>query len=642
MAYTATSELGRLAAACGVATRYQNWAHQPVEVGERTVIEVLAAMGVDASDPPAVRRELHGRQAAARELPTTLVVRAGRPQRLRVSAPGAADLYAEGGGQLPAQRAGDVLDLPGMPAGVYRLQVADGDRSRESTVLVAPDRPAPAVRHRWGWMLQLYAMRSERSAGIGDYADLADFARWSASTGASVLLVNPLHAFTPAAPIENSPYYPSSRRFRSPLYLRIDQLASPPGPDSHQIDRDTIWTAKRAALWARWPDADRQALAEFRAEQGQALTDFATFCALAETHGRDWRHWPQRLRDPRTADADRDLVDFHAWLQLLCDQQLAAVAEAGLPVGVVHDLAVGVDPAGADAWAMQDVLVPDVTVGAPPDSFNQLGQDWGLPPWHPQRLAEAGYAPFREMIRSVLRHAGGIRVDHVMGLSRLWWVPKGNTPDRGSYVSYHLDAMLAVLAIEADRAGAVVVGEDLGTVEDSVRDGLAAAGVLGSDVVWFARDEVTGDFVPPQRWRTLAMASISTHDLPTVAGWLADEPVRVRAQLGQLTVPVEQERERMAAERENLIRLLRELGYDDDVGLALHRMLLTSPALFALVSPYDVVGDLRQPNLPGTRDEYPNWRLPLADGSGRAVTLQELVNRPDVARVIELMAPRAG
>ena len=368
------------------------------------------------------------------------------------------------------------------------------------------------------------------------------------------------------------------------------------------------------------------------------------FCALAEVHGTPWQTWPEALRHPASPAVTEvaaqlaDRVAVWCWVQLLVDEQLAGLG-AGMAVGVVHDLAVGVDAGGADAWALQDALALTTTVGAPPDLFNQQGQDWGLPPWRPDRLAELGYAPYRDLVRGVLRHAGGLRIDHVMGLFRLWWVPAGAGAAQGTYVSYDADAMLGVLALEAVRAGALVVGEDLGTVEDRVGTALAAAGVLGSAVLWFETDD--DGHLPPSRWRELAMASVTTHDLPTAAGFLAEEHVRVRDELGQLGMPVEQERERVRAEREDLLAMLGREGLLEaaggDVPLAMHAALAASPCRVVLAALGDAVGDLRQPNLPGTVDEYPNWRLPVADAAGHPLTLEQVLAHPGVARLATLL-----
>ncbi len=399
-------------------------------------------------------------------------------------------------------------------------------------------------------------------------------------------------------------------------------LAPDPEPADDLLDHDAVWDAKRQALELLRPFAAPDEDPDLEAEPD--LAAFATFSALAERHGADWREWPEELRDP-TSDAvarsRADLADrvaFHAWLQHLCREQLDtardAAHDAGMAVGLVHDLPVGVHPGGADAWALQDVFASDVRVGCPADAFNPLGQDWGLPPWRPDRLLETGYAPFRDVVRSVLRHGDGIRVDHVAGLWRLWWIPPGEPAHRGAYVHYDADVMLAVLLLEATRAGAVVVGEDLGTVEDVVTTTMHERGLLSSAVLWFERDwDAPGQpHVPPRAWEPETMASISTHDLPTVEGWLRDERIRVQADLDLLGEPVEDALATAASDREALLALLREEGIDtDDLLVALHAVIAPAASRLVLSSPADAVGQVRQPNLPGTVDEYPNWRVRL-------------------------------
>jgi 4-alpha-glucanotransferase len=645
--------LAELAAAHGVATSYQDAQRQLAHVDDDVVIAVLGQLGVAASTPDQVRHELTAARARHAELPPTIVVRAGEARMLTVTVDG--ELRLEDG-QVRSVR-GDVLPAD-LPMGWHELRVGD----RRATVVVVPNR-MPEPPRTWGWMVQLYALRSGESWSMGDLADLRELVRWSGDTvAAGAVLVNPLHAPTPVLPVEASPYAPSSRRFASPLYLRVEDTDAyrrcpaavrrevdalrPPSGD--RIDYDRVWSAKRAALeLLRHHDST-----PVGSPDDPALRDFATFCALAEQHGPSWRKWPAELRSPRTPEVARERdrlverVDFHAWLQRLCDEQLDAVrdAAAGLPVGVVHDLAVGVSPDGADAWALQDVLAVDCSVGAPPDAFSQQGQDWQLPPWHPRRLAEAGYRPFRDVVRTALRHGGGLRVDHVAGLWRLWWVPQGEPPSRGAYVYYDAEAMLGVLALEAYRAGAVVVGEDLGTIPPEVGEGLRERAALGSAVLWFQyaeddeSDEQPPKLLPPARWPRNVAASVSTHDLPTAAGFLRGEHVRTRAELGLLTAPVEEERARAAAERDRLLQLLRDEGLIDpdtepsepEVIVAMHRALARTPCLLRLVSPYDVLGEPRQPNLPGTVDQYPNWRLPLA------ASLAEFQRDPRVARVAGL------
>jgi 4-alpha-glucanotransferase len=617
------SDLVALADACGVATRYENSDQLEVEVDADVVIAVLAQFGVDATSPEAIRRELavilENRANAA--LPPTLVLRAGASHEIG----GPAVIHLEDGTSLDV----DGLIPAGLPLGWHRVVTAEQD----VTLAVVPQR-LPEVPAAWGWMLQLYALHSAGSWGMGDFADLATMARRSAAElDVGVLLVNPVQAISPAHPVERSPYSPSSRRFANPLYLRVEATAAfenadeqtraqvralQPAPGAELIDYDAVWDAKHAALELLWP-FHREPV-----ELDAALRDFATYCALSEVHGADWREWPEPLRDPASAEVTAardelaDRVNFHGWLQELCRIQLdgarAAARDAGMSVGVVHDLPVGVHPGGADTWALRDVFASQVTVGAPPDAFNQQGQDWNLPPWRPDKLAELGYAPFRDVVRGVLRHADGIRIDHVAGMWRLWWIPPGEPPGRGTYVHYDAEAMLGVLTLEAHRAGAVVVGEDLGTVEEEVTKTMHERGLLSSAVLWFQRDwdAPAQPFIRPDEWEPATMASISTHDLPTVPGWLEAEHVRVRAELGLLDGPPGPEYEAAKAEREALVALIRQEGIPtDDLVVALHALLASAASRLVLTSPADVLGERRQPNLPGTIDQYPNWRIPL-------------------------------
>ncbi|MGE2729625.1 4-alpha-glucanotransferase [Mycolicibacterium vaccae] len=650
----APDDLRRLAAAHGVATSYRNERREPVDVDADVVVRVLGLLDVQAgtaAERGAELAKLADRDRAGVLAPTVAVRLTGQSLPL----PGAVALTSEDGIQS------EVADeVPGdLAPGWYRIHTRDG---QESTLVAAPDQVPPAPT-TWGWMLQLYALRSARSWGIGDLGDLAEFVKWTASEhGAGAVLLNPLHAPGPTHPVQPSPYTPSSRRFANPLALRIEDLdayrrAAPDiraevdalrvSPTTERIDHDLVWAAKRAALELLWRAEGRpDPLADTSASAG--LRDFATYCALAERHGGRWSRWPEPLRDvagTAVASARRELAPrlaFHAWVQQRCAEQLAAVREAahdaGMPLGVLHDLAVGVDADGADAWALADVLASGVSVGAPPDNFTPRGQDWGLPPWRPDRLAATGYAALRDMLRAVLSHADGLRIDHVAGLWRLWWIPPGDTPDRGTYVHYDADTMLAVLALEAHRAGATVVGEDLGTVEPEVTQALASNEMLGCAVSWFTRDQsAPGEpLLPSAQWPSRAAASLSTHDLPTAAGFLRGEHVRARADLGLLDdVPAEQAN--ADKERDEWLALLRSEGVlpasdggepdETAIILAMHRFLAATPSRLKLISPYDVVGEIRQPNLPGTVDEYPNWRLPLP------MSLEQFRSDPRVAEI---------
>jgi 4-alpha-glucanotransferase len=419
-----------------------------------------------------------------------------------------------------------------------------------------------------------------------------------------------------------------------------------------RIDRDVAWAAKQDALRLvyavpRSPGRDL-AYRAYRRREGSGLDDFATWCALAHVHGPDWHTWPAELRAPdspavRVFRADNGAaVDFYRWMQWVLDEQLdatqAAAVRAGMTLGVMHDLAVGVHPAGADAWRLQDVFAQGITVGAPPDAFNQTGQDWQQPPWRPDRLAEQGYLPFRELIATVLRHAGGVRIDHIIGLFRLWWIPEGHPPTDGTYLTYDHEAMIGILALEAHRAEAVVVGEDVGTVEPWVRTYLSERGILGTSILWF-EFEYHGSGAPlrPEWWREYCLASVTTHDLPPTAGYLAGEHVRLRHSLGLLTRPLEEELAAASAERGAWLDNLRwrwAMGPDADIDTtvqALHRYIIWTPSRLLCVSLADAVGERRTQNQPGTIDEYPNWRVPLAGPDGVRILLEDVFTNPRAA-----------
>lgn len=543
--------------------------------------------------------------------PRTFVVRAGE----RVPLEGPAELVLEDGAHRRVDR-----QLPAdVPLGYHELRpLTDG---RPTRLIVSPGRcHLPPERRAWGWAIQLYAARSTRSWGIGDLADLRRLSTWSASLGARFVLVNPLHAVAPVVPQQSSPYYPTSRRFRNILYLRVEEVPGAGAADldleslaaagralnqDRRIDRDRVLRLKLDALerlWARF-DGD-SAFDRYRAEQGPPLETFATFCVLAERHGGGWPAWPAEYRRPdapavaRFAAEHAGRVSFHAWLQWLLDVQLARASTA---VWMMQDLPIGVDPGGADAWAWQDVLAPGVSVGAPPDRYSAAGQDWGLPPFVPHRLVEAGYEPFIETIRATLRHAGGLRVDHVMGLFRLFWIPRGFTPAQGAYVRYPARELLLILALESVRAGAVVVGEDLGTVEKGVREQLAEHAVLSYRLVWFESDA-------PRSYPTLALAAVTTHDLPTVSGLWTGADLEAQRSIG--LEPNEEGFGEMRARVASMTGLAGDAA-PPEVVEATHRVLARAPSMLISATLDDALGVVERPNMPGTTDTWPNWSLAL-------------------------------
>ncbi len=717
-----------LARAHGVTTDYWDWQGRHAPIAATTIVAVLSALGVAAQSPDQVESSLLDvdERAWRRTLPPTVVTREGwtpwvavhvrHGERVSLTVDledGRVWDVRQVDRLVPSRQVDGVevgeatFELPAnLPLGWHRLVAhlefaAHDPTSTAATLVVTPHRlDLPAgldERRATGLATQLYQVRSRRSWGLGDLGDLADLGAWAAEAhGADFVLVNPLHAAEPVAPMEPSPYLPTTRRFMNPLYLRVEDVPemSLLDPSSFEhvralaarghalnasegVDRDAAWSLKRRALGllhsvgltgARARDYRR-----FREAQGEGLTTYATWCALAETHGLPWTGWDERLRNPAgNAVADfreehAQQVDMHAWMQWLLADQVrltqSALRRSGMRLGVIQDLAVGVAPDGADAWALADVLAGGVTVGAPPDQFNQLGQNWDQPPWRPDRLAEQGYRPFRDMVRAALRDSGGVRIDHVIGLFRLWWIPGGLTPDQGAYVRYDHEALIGILVLEAQRAGAVVIGEDLGVVEPSTRDYLLERGVLGTSILWFERD---GDAPrPPEGYRRLCLSSVTTHDLPPTSGYLGLEHVAIRERLGLLTrthaeeeaaelmainhvrdalvahglldpeaaaaVETAQAADAAASTDSGEVSVAYQGERTVDEVVALHRWLAQTDSRMLAVSLADLVGDRRAVNQPGTIDDYPNWRVPLTGPTGVLVTLEDVTSEDGAA-----------
>jgi 4-alpha-glucanotransferase len=509
---------------------------------------------------------------------------------------------------------------PDLPLGYHTVRYGDG---RDVRCIVTPRACyLPPDLRIWGWSAQLYALRSAQSWGMGDFADLRRLARWSRrELGAGMLLVNPLCASTPFVPQQPSPYFPSSRRFRNPLYLRIEEI---PGAaeitsnleplaqsaaalnQTRQIDRDAIFKLKMRALELLWERFnDDAAFAAFCAEQGEGLAQFAIFSALAEHHGSGWHSWPAEHRHPNSPAVARFALEhagrvrFHQWVQWLLDRQLHRAADE---IGLMQDLPIGVDPDGADAWAWQDLFASGATVGSPPDEYNTLGQNWGLPPFVPWKLREAGYQPFIQTIRGVLRHAGGLRIDHVMGLFRLFWIPDGLDPAQGAYVRCDADELLGILALESHRSKSIIVGEDLGSVEDGVRKRLRQCNVLSYRLVWFETD-------PPARFPQRALAAVTTHDLPTIAGlWTGSD---LKAQLDLGLKPNEEGTQKIR----DRLKAATQSSDNAAVGEVIertHRLLADAPSMIVSATLDDAAAVEERPNMPGTAgDGWPNWSLAL-------------------------------
>lgn len=683
--------LRELADAVGVATEFWDFDGNHRTTPTDVLQGVLSGLGHDVSTPQAVRRALQAlRDAPWRQILPPVVVATqgvrreftvhiphGRPVQVWVEVDGAGDRIAvEQVDRLvpPREIDGELIGeatfvVPDAPIGWHEFvaRMGEGEPEVRAPLAIAPPHaPQPQGRpefrdRSWGLMAQLYSVRSARSWGLGDFADLNELAAIGGHSGADFLLINPLHAGEPVSPITPSPYLPTTRRFIHPIYIRPEQIEeaaylptsqrtlvewgheeiSPSNSDSSPIDRDAVWRVKSPALETifqqRRSGSRQYRFEQFRAEMGQGLEDFALWCAIVEKYERAARPLTGPDSDAgRIAALRQELAEritYYIWLQWVADEQLAhaqrTARESGMKLGIMHDLAVGVHPSGADSWALSEVLGHNVSVGAPPDMYNQQGQNWSQPPWRPDALAAAGYAPLRDMVRTIARHAGALRLDHVMGLFRLWLIPDGFGADNGTYVRYDHEALVSIVVLEAHLAGAVLIGEDLGNVEPWVRDYLADRGILGTSVLWFEKNDQGGP-LPPRGYRREVLATVTTHDLPPTAGYLADEHVELRERLGLLTQPVAQVRLEAQTERERMARALREHHVLPDqpterqIVEALHRYIAQAPSTLIGVALTDAVGERRAQNQPGTDQEYPNWRIPLADGVQNVVLVEDL------------------
>jgi 4-alpha-glucanotransferase len=601
----------------GVQTSYEDFQKRPVAVPRETVDAVLEILGADDEGPP---------PAGA------LVMQQGEPVDL-----GAYDeIVTEDGTSLDPNAA----VRSRLPLGYHRLLNRNGD---ELSLIVSPGACTPPPASQWGWALQLYSLRSSSSWGIGDLTDLQRFGRWSSEVGAGAIMLNPLHAVLPLETQQSSPYFPSSRCFRNPIYLDVKEV---PGAsqlaglsrlegtaaklnEMTTIERDDIYALKMEALEAAWSRGPDGAFEIYLSDRGEALLQYATFAALVEAHGAGPSQWPSPLAAAEAAavedwrERNIERVRFHAWLQWLVEGQLE---RAGAQIGIVNDLAIGVDPEGADAWLWRDSFATGVTVGAPPDEFNLAGQNWGLPPFDPWKLRAQGYAPYIETIRSAMRHSSGIRIDHVMGLFRLYWIPEGSSASQGTYVRYPYEDLLNILALESHRAGAFVIGEDLGTVEDVVREEMEERDMLSYKLMWFEEDR-------PEAFPEMALAAVSNHDVPTVAGLWTGADIEELERLG-----LEVNAEGIEAQLE---RLREWTGLDqrasvDEVIEAIYDLLAKAPSAVVMATLEDTLGVARRPNLPGTTDERPNWSMPLP------LTLEEISEDRRVSRVVEVLGRRTS
>lgn len=561
--------------------------------------------------------------------------------------------------------------IPGnLPTGYHTLHLESDNLNASCQLIITPatlssnqdviDNPV------YGVMAQLYSVRSTHSWGIGDFQDLGMLAELVAKQGADYLLINPVHAAQPIPPIEDSPYLPTSRRFVNPIYISVEALQ-----EYHELDAETraeidaLGASLKAHNTSAQPlqrnpifDAKLTALRElyfhsvtnpkrrhdfdlFCLDEGEGLREFGRWCATRAVGTEATRH--------HIDEEIEELTEFYMWLQFIADEQRRRAQDkalqAGMRIGIMTDLAVGIHPDGADAHTLSDVLVADASVGAPPDQYSQHGQDWSQPPWHPEALAAAGYQPWRELLRTVLRHSGGIRVDHILGLFRLFWIPRKDTPADGVYMNYDHEAMLGTLVLEAQRAGAVVVGEDLGTFEPWVQDVLRDKNILGTSVLWFESIPPNGAPRPAQQYRRLALSAVGTHDLPPTIGYLQGAHNTLRTELGLTQETLEELNEQDSLWQQRVLETVRETGcFPNDVipedtealmeGLS--RFIASTPSAMTVTNLVDMVGDVRIQNQPGTNaEQYSNWCIPLTSGTGEALLIEDVATLPLFQRIAQ-------
>jgi 4-alpha-glucanotransferase len=620
--------LARLAALAGIEPSWRDVHGVWHEVSDATLRAVLAATGVAAATDAEVEAALAAIASETSDLPALLTARVGQP----VAIDGDFTVALEQGGEI-AGHGSVTIDQPG-----YHTLIRDG---RATTLAVAPPRCPPVPDGRpWGIAVQLYGLRREGDGGIGDFPALAQFVEAATRHGADAVAISPMHAQFSADVSRYSPYAPSSRIMTNVLHAEAGADAELEALE--YVDWPAAAKARLARLRARFDaGVDADELAAFRAERGEKLEAHARFEALhAHFYGADpglwhWRSWPAEYQHPAQpavqafADAHHAEVAFHAWLQMQADHGLrdahAAALAAGMRIGLVSDLAVGTDGGGSHAWSRQDEMMIGLAIGAPPDLWNRAGQNWGIGAFSPLGLRLNGYAAFLEMLRAALRHAGGVRIDHVMGLQRLWVVPDGVSAAEGAYLTFPIDDMLRLVALEAHRHDAIVLGEDLGTVPDGFHGRLIGNNMLGLRVLWFERDD--DRLRPPEVWSPNAVAMTSTHDLPTVAGWWRGRDLDWREKMGWDSDPgaFRAARERDRALFWQAFRDSRAATGDmppphdtwPAVAAALGHVARTACQL-VLLPLEDVLALDEQPNLPTTQNEHPNWRRRMP---GPAATL---------------------
>jgi len=660
------SALDRAAVAAGISLTYTNAKGEPEAISDDTKTALLAVMG-DA------------RQEKGAPLPPVQVFSGGAARQLEPQGRGRYQwrLRSEKGREFSGElEAGEPFTLPSpLGHGYHQLTLSKGKKAWQTRIILTPRRcwlPAPLRNgeKRWGALVQLYTVRSADNWGIGDFGDLQQLLEQVARQGGDFVGLNPLHALYPATPDFASPYSPSSRRWLNIIYISVAQLedfqnsaaaqkwwsaaktqrALAKARDSEFVDYAAVMALKLAALrhaWAQFSqraeeDAQRQAFADFVRDGGDSLRYQAAYDGLqAERRAEDnqawgWPAWPESWRSSQSPEVQRwcaaheEEIAFWQWLQWLAQTQFAqcwARSQAlNMTVGLYRDLAVGVAEGSAETWHDPELYRLQASVGAPPDRLGPLGQNWGLPPMDPHVMRARGYQPFIDMLRANMRDCGALRIDHVMALLRLWWVPKGETADKGAYVSYPVQDLLGVLALESQRHRCMVIGEDLGTVPPEIVGLLRASGVFSWKVMWFEQQR-DGRYRLPGDYPRQSIASASTHDLPTLSGfWNAgDFALGEKLKLYPGKAVLQSLHEQRAKQKQALLDALHQAGamparsarqaekleMTPALNLAMHKFLAATGSALLGLQPEDWIGMTTPVNVPGTVDQYPNWRRKL-------------------------------
>lgn len=636
-----------LAACAGIELRYKDALGHAAETPLESVAAVLSALGLPVgSEAEASRTLAETLGSEVRLAPPIVVAAEGDSPVIPLHDAAGADVTwsvseelgdtVEGHTQIGRD---DMLRLPPFPPGYHGVSLKTGGRVAETTVIVAPTRcwrPAEDLP-RWGLSGPVYGLRSEQSKGIGDFSDVAAIAEESGRRGASFFGLSPIHSLFAADRTAFSPYSPSTRLFIDPIYIdphRIDgDGADIDAADGAElVDYAKVWAAKRPVLGSLWSDFKKgdgsTAFEAFRRERGAALERHAIFEAFAEAEVRAGRI-PYRDVPPVDSDAiatfaanNADAIGFHCWLQWHADLQLAAADAAarssGMDIGLLADLAVGASPDGSDIWAAPDRFLTSLSIGAPPDALAPQGQNWSLRALSPLAMERNALAGFRELVRSNMRHCGGIRVDHAFQLRRLFLIPDGRGAEDGAYLQYPMEAMLAVLRLESHRAKCMVIGEDLGTKPPNFTETLRLSGILSYRVLYFERSG-DDDFLPPARYAEDAMAVINTHDLATLEGWWRGRDIADRLRYGiTSTEEAEAAYRNREVDRHRLMARLRAEGLSAERGLpdqapvdAVFRLLARCRSTLVGVQLDDLVGETVQQNVPGVIKDAPNWRRRL-------------------------------